>query len=193
MFVRLRCVTPRAGVPAAALTVLVAVLASACSSSPAAEVVETPYAGGQHTTTSVDYPQTPPVGGPHDPQWADCTGTVYPAPIRPENAVHSLEHGAVWITYDPDRVDGDDLAVLVGLVEGQQATMLSPYPDQPTPVSLQAWGHQLALEELDAGAAEDFLTTYRLAPDVAPEPGASCEMPAFLDAPLAPGDPSAYA
>jgi hypothetical protein len=35
VFVRLRCVTPRAGVPTAALTVLVAVLASACSSSPA--------------------------------------------------------------------------------------------------------------------------------------------------------------
>ncbi|WP_225231776.1 hypothetical protein [Klenkia terrae] len=55
--------TSPAGVPAAALTVLVAVLATACSSSPAAEVVETPYAGGQHTTTSVDQPQTPRAPG----------------------------------------------------------------------------------------------------------------------------------
>ncbi|SCX51236.1 Protein of unknown function [Klenkia marina] len=154
------------------------------------EVVETPYTGGQHTAGPVDYAQTPPVGGPHDPQWADCTGSVYAAPIRPENAVHSLEHGAVWITYDPDRVDADDLAALVGLVEGQQATMLSPYPGQPTPVSLQAWAVQLALDELDTDAVEDFLTEYRLAPDGAPEPGASCEMPDFLDRPLAPGDAS---
>lgn len=170
----------------------VAVLLAGCGGDPAPEVVETPYAGGQHTAGPVDYAQTPPVGGPHDPQWADCTGTVYAAPIRPENAVHSLEHGAVWITYDPARIDGDDLAALVGLVEGQQATMLSPYPDQPTPVSLQAWGHQLALDELDTGVVEDFLTTYRLAPDVSPEPGASCEMPDFLDRPLGPGDASNF-
>jgi hypothetical protein len=182
-------VVVRCALPGLAVVLLLA----GCGGDPGPAVTETPYAGGQHTTGPVDYAQTPPVGGPHDPQWADCTGTVYPAPIRPENAVHSLEHGAVWITYDPDRLSADDLATLVGMVEGQQATMLSPYPDQPTPLSLQAWGHQLALAELDTGVVEDFLVTYRLAPDGSPEPGASCEMPEFLDRPLGPGDPSSYA
>jgi hypothetical protein len=87
-------------------------------------------------------------------------------------------------------VGADDLAALTGLVEGRSATMLSPYPGQPSAVSLQAWGHQLALDDVDTDVVEDFLTTYRLAPDVAPEPGASCEMPDFLDRPLGPGDPS---
>ena len=33
-----------------------------------------------HTTDDVDYPQTPPVGGRHDPEWLDC-GT-YDEPLR---------------------------------------------------------------------------------------------------------------
>jgi hypothetical protein len=33
-------------------------------------------AGQAHTSGVVDYPGIPPVGGEHDPVWADCTGTV---------------------------------------------------------------------------------------------------------------------
>ncbi len=51
-----------------------------------------------HSGADVDYPESPPYGGDHDLAWADCTGTIYPEPIRSENAVHSLEHGAVWVT-----------------------------------------------------------------------------------------------
>ena len=40
----------------------------------------------------------PPVGGAHDPEWLECG--AYDAPVRDENAVHDLEHGTVWITYD---------------------------------------------------------------------------------------------
>jgi Protein of unknown function (DUF3105) len=71
------------------------------------------YASGQeHVTTPVTYTESPPVGGPHDPEWADCTGTVYDVDIRHENAVHSMEHGATWITYDPDRISDGDLGTL---------------------------------------------------------------------------------
>src|ERR687891_454587 len=53
-----------------------------------------------HTEETVPYSQIPPVGGPHDPVWQNCG--FYDMPVRDENAVHSLEHGAVWITYSPD-------------------------------------------------------------------------------------------
>jgi hypothetical protein len=53
-----------------------------------------------HTKEPVDYPQSPPVGGPHNPIWQNCG--FYSKPVRNENAVHSMEHGAVWITYSPD-------------------------------------------------------------------------------------------
>ena len=38
----------------------------------------------------------------HNPHWQNCMGDVYTAPIANEHAMHSLEHGAVWITYRPD-------------------------------------------------------------------------------------------
>jgi hypothetical protein len=52
-----------------------------------------------HVTGQVNYPQTPPVGGDHNPVWLNCG--VYTSPVASENAVHSMEHGAVWITYQP--------------------------------------------------------------------------------------------
>ena len=64
----------------------------------------------------------PPVGGAARPAyWADCTGTVYTVDIRHENAVHSLEHGAVWITYNPDEVSQADVARSPTLVESSPA------------------------------------------------------------------------
>ena len=42
----------------------------------------------------------PPVGGDHNPVWMNCDGDVYKKPIPDVNAVHSLEHGAVWVTYN---------------------------------------------------------------------------------------------
>src|SRR5512135_382780 len=53
-----------------------------------------------HSEAPQQYPQTPPVGGVHSSVWQNCG--IYDQPIRNENAVHSLEHGAVWITYQPD-------------------------------------------------------------------------------------------
>ncbi|NEK57385.1 DUF3105 domain-containing protein [Geodermatophilus sabuli] len=148
------------------------------------------YAAGQdHVTTPVQYDQSPPVGGPHDGEWADCTGTVYDVDIRHENAVHSLEHGAVWITYDPDAVSADDIDVLAGLVD-ESGRMLSPYADQDSPISIQSWNHQL---EVDSATDErlaqfaDFLTYNQ---DFFPEPGASCENPQFAAEPLTVDDGS---
>ena len=53
-------------------------------------------------TGSVELPVVPPVAGEHNAAWQNCTGNVYDAPIANEHAVHSLEHGAIWITYRPD-------------------------------------------------------------------------------------------
>lgn len=148
------------------------------------------FAPGVHVSGPVDYPQSPPAGGPHDLEWADCTGTVYDVDIRPENAVHSLEHGAVWITYDPQAVGADGLATLRALTDGQPGTMLSPHPGLTSPVSLQAWGHQLFVDSADDPRVQQFLDLLRLDPDTSPEPGASCEQPVFLADPLVVGDAS---
>ncbi len=147
-------------------------------------------AGQQHVATPVTYEQTPPVGGPHDGEWADCTGTVYDVDIRHENAVHSMEHGATWITYDPDVVGDDDVAVLADMVEGTSGLMLSPYAGQPSPISLQSWNHQLSVDSATDERVQQYADFMTFNADFYPEVGASCENPTFITDPLQVGDSS---
>ena len=125
---------------------------------------------GQHTQGNVDYKQTPPAGGEHNPVWQN--EGFYDAPVRDENAVHTMEHGAVWITYRPDlpQAQKDEIRQLV---EGQTCMLASPHPDLPTPIVASAWGKQLTLESADDPDLERFIRAYRQGPQT-PEPGASC-------------------
>jgi hypothetical protein len=149
------------------------------------------YAAGQeHVTTPVSYEQTPPVGGPHDYEWADCTGTVYDVDIRHENAVHSMEHGATWISYDPARVGEDDVATLADLVEGTSGLMLSPNEGQPSPISLQSWNHQLSVDSVTDERIQQYTDFMTFNDEFYPEVGASCENPTFISDPLVVGDGS---
>lgn len=137
---------------------------------------ESPLAGvakydvsGDHVITEVEYEQTPPVGGDHNPLWLNCG--VYDEPIFSENAVHSMEHGAVWITYDP-ALDQAAVAQLEELLPSTYA-ILSPFEGLPSPVVVSAWGRQLALDSPEDPQLEEFIAQYRSG-GVAPEIGASC-------------------
>ncbi|HEX2298524.1 MAG TPA: DUF3105 domain-containing protein [Pseudonocardiaceae bacterium] len=133
------------------------------------------------STEQVPYERIPPTGGPHDLVWAECTGTVYDTPVRNENMVHSLEHGAVWIAYHPEQVSGPQLQALVRRVQGQPYTMLSPYPDLPAPISLQAWGHQLQVDDAQDERIDQFLQALRANPYTSPEAGSPCESTGTFD------------
>ena len=122
-----------------------------------------------HVQTPVSYPQTPPVGGPHSPVWQNCG--YYSSPVKNENAVHSLEHGAIWITYRPD-LPADQVAALRKLA-GQTYVLVTPYPDLPAPVVASAWGKQLKLEAAGDPRLNQFLRTYREGPQT-PEKGSAC-------------------
>jgi hypothetical protein len=143
-------------------------------------------AGQEHVQTAVDYAESPPVGGPHapPPDWADCTGTVYDVDIRHENAVHSLEHGAVWITYDPGALSEAEIATLADLVENEAGRMLSPYEGLDSPVSIQSWGHQLKVDSVDDERLKQFADFFTLNSEFTPEPGASCQNPTFAADPV---------
>ncbi|KGN40648.1 DUF3105 domain-containing protein [Knoellia aerolata] len=127
------------------------------------------YDAGAHTESTVTYKENPPVGGEHHPVWLNCG--VYDAPVRSENAVHSMEHGAVWITYQPDlaQADVDRLKDVVP----DTYTVLSPFEGLPAPVVASAWGKQLALTGADDPRLEEFIKEYRQGPQT-PEPGALC-------------------
>ncbi|MGC7099491.1 DUF3105 domain-containing protein [Amycolatopsis lurida] len=140
-------------------------------------IVTQQYEASVHVlpTERVAYDKTPAFGGPHDGFWAACTGIVYPNPVRTENMVHSLEHGAVWIAYNPDQVTGDAVNKLRVRAEGKPYTMMSPFPGLDKPVSLQAWGHQLKLDSVDDERIDQFIAALRLNPSTYPEQGASCD------------------
>lgn len=140
-------------------------------------VTEQSYEGGQHvsSTDQVAYTQSPPTGGTHDQHWAACSGVVYPQPVRSENLVHSMEHGAAWIAYDPDRITGAAVTQLAQRAESRPYTAMSPYPGLDQPISLQSWGHQLKLTDPADPRIDQFLAALRANPYTHPEVGASCQ------------------
>ena len=142
------------------------------SASGAPDDVETYDVGppGKHTSTNVDYEQNPPAGGAHNPVWQNCG--YYDKPVRDENAVHSLEHGAVWITYSPD-LPQDQVTELRNTAQSQSFILVSPYPGLESPVVASAWGKQVALDGADDPDLGSFIKAYRLGPQN-PEPGAVC-------------------
>jgi hypothetical protein len=100
-----------------------------------------------HIDGKVRYDRTPPAGGPHNDVWLSCG--VYTKPVRNENAVHSLEHGTVWITYRPD-LPRAGVARLRTFVEShyrgeERYLILSPYPGLKWPIVASAWGAQLSI------------------------------------------------
>lgn len=123
-----------------------------------------------HVQGPVDYPQSPPAGGEHAGAWVNCA--TYTEPVPNENAVHDLEHGAVWITYNADDVTGDDLTTLQDAVPDTFVT-LSPFPDLQAPVVASAWGAQVELDGVDDPRLQEFIDAYWQAPS-APEAGAPC-------------------
>jgi Protein of unknown function (DUF3105) len=123
-----------------------------------------------HTTSPVTYPQNPPVGGPHNPVWQNCG--IYHSPITNEHAVHSMEHGAVWITYQPE-LGHQAVEQLRKLLRGQDYALLSPYPGLPAPVVASAWGVQLQVTSASDPRLAQFLTKYEQGPQTR-EPGAPC-------------------
>jgi hypothetical protein len=123
-----------------------------------------------HTETRVSYDQTPPVGGPHNPAWLNCG--VYDEPQQNENVVHTLEHGAVWIAYDPATTTDAEVAALVALAPDTYS-VVSPYEGLGDAKAISAWGAQLFFTDVADPAVEDFLTEFWRSAD-SPEPNAPC-------------------
>ncbi|MDX3374200.1 DUF3105 domain-containing protein [Streptomyces sp. ME02-6991-2A] len=128
--------------------------------------------GRNHSAGDVDYPMTPPVGGDHNPSWLNCDGDVYEKAVPSVNAVHSLEHGAVWVTYSTKAADAD-VAKLAERVRSTPFTLMSPYAEQEGAITLSAWGKQVTVDSADDRRVDQFLAQYVQGPQT-PEPGAPC-------------------
>ena len=133
------------------------------------EGVESYSVSPSHTNDPVVYPQTPPVGGPHALSWETCVFRDRPVPS--ESAVHSLEHGAIWITYQPD-VPAEQLAVLKRLADSRRDVLVSRWDvGLPAPFVATSWGRQMKLSSADDPRLLQFIRAFT---GQAPEPSAPC-------------------
>ncbi|MCF2529008.1 DUF3105 domain-containing protein [Yinghuangia soli] len=125
---------------------------------------------GHEPNKSITYEQVPPVGGEHHPTWLNCG--IYSKPVPQKNAVHSLEHGAVWITYSPT-LPADQLEKLKAFAK-QDYMLLSPHEGMSSPITLSSWALQLKVDNADDPRIKTYIDTYRNNKDTTPEYGASC-------------------
>jgi hypothetical protein len=142
-----------------------------------------------HVAGPVTYSITPPVGGPHNAIWMNAG--VYTKPVPTERAVHNLEHGAVWITYDPD-LSKSDVSALTAFVakqtmipESEQGVSdqanryldLSPWASNtlPAKIVISAWGHQLQVTSPTDPRLQKFVDTFRHNQKYSPEFGAAVD------------------
>ncbi|MER6998308.1 DUF3105 domain-containing protein [Streptomyces sp. NPDC000410] len=127
---------------------------------------------GRKHVPPASYPMKPPVGGDHHEAWMNCDGDVYDKAIPDMHAVHSLEHGAVWVTYN-DKAPAADVKKLKDKVGKTSYTLMSPVKDQAGAIMLSAWGKQVTVDGADDPRVDQFFTKYVQGPQT-PEKGAVC-------------------
>ena len=133
----------------------------------------TDFVGQHNADDPILYEQIPPVGGQHRPAgaWQNCG--FYDKYIENERGVHSLEHGAVWITYDPD-LPQDQIDTLRSKAESSTKFLVSPYPGMDAPVIASVWGKQIKLDGANDDRLDPFISEYLNNPGNTPEPGGIC-------------------
>ena len=150
---------------------------AASHNGPAAEVL-----AHDHVTGPVTYSVTPPVGGPHNATWMNCG--IYGQPVPNERAVHNLEHGAVWITYQPS-LPQSEVSQLRAFVDKQTMVSaggapasrymdLTPYPGLPSPIVISSWGYQLQVSSPSDPRLQQFVNKFRASSAYTPEYGGAC-------------------
>ena len=127
--------------------------------------------GRNHRQGHIDYPgKHPPSGGDHNPTPLTCG--FYDQQPPDEFAVHSLEHGAVWIAYGPS-ISASDVQVLKAFAKLDHV-IVSPYAGMDAPITVVAWEHRLELQSVSDSRLKQFVDEYRNGPQ-APERGAACQ------------------
>jgi hypothetical protein len=159
------------GLAAAALIAFVALSASSGGARPEPPLGTETIAVGEalHVEGELPYELNPPAGGPHNSAWMECG--FYPFDVPEENAVHSLEHGVVWITYSPS-VPEDEIEILADFAR-QSEMIVSLNSTQESPIVATAWARQLKLDSAGDERLEQFIDAFRDGP-TAPEVLASC-------------------
>ncbi len=124
----------------------------------------------EHVNANVYSAGEVPAGGPMDAIWQNCG--FYGQQVRTENVVHSMEHGAVWITFDSN-VSDSDIRSIRKFVGRSEKVLVSSVPGQSAPIIVSAWARQLRLDDPSDTRLEQFVNEFSGAAN-APERGGRC-------------------
>ena len=147
-----------------------------------------PEEGRDHLTRDdpvPDYKTVPPTSGDHiGPPLQQADGAYIETP-RPEDVVHSLEHGRIAIQYSPDLPEDDQL-MLKGLYDSAYSgALLFPNADMPYSVAATAWRGLIACPGFGGKSTIDAIRAFGVeAQGRAPEPldiFPPLEGPKFMD------------
>ena len=117
----------------------------------------------------IHYARKPPTNGNHAPLWQNCG--FYQEPIQDRHAVHSMDHGVVWITYRPD-LPQQQLETLRSY-GNESYVIVSPYPGQDAPVIATSWRIQLELDSASDPRLDQFVNEFKIS-ELAPLSGNRC-------------------
>ena len=124
-----------------------------------------------HVTGPFAASSLPPVGGDHAAIWQNCG--FYDEVIPTETAIHSLEHGAVWVVYRKGLAPGELDALRRLSAAGTKVLVSAWEGDLPAPLVASAWASQRALTTASDPALEDFVRRFSSSPR-SPEHDGAC-------------------
>jgi hypothetical protein len=124
------------------------------------KVEEFPIEGREHVPigTSVDYQTNPPTSGNHLAQPKEWG--IFTNEIDDMQAVHSMEHGGIWISYKD--INEEEIAVLEDIgKQNSQSTLVSPRSGNDNKIVVASWGKVMRLEIADKALIQKYIDTYK--------------------------------
>ena len=109
--------------------------------------------------TPIHYSTNPPAEGNHYPN--PQPAGLYTTPPPDGNLVHSLEHGAVILWYNPKKLSLSQINTLKGIFNkapGDKDIMVSR-TSMDVSVALTSWGRILKLQSIDEKTIDAFFST----------------------------------
>ena len=112
----------------------------------------------QGSTDHPAYNSNPPTSGDHWP--SPAAWGAYDTTLPDEELVHNLEHGGIWISFEPGKLDASTIAQLKDFAHRYQLIIVEPRANDAAPISLAAWTHMENLDHYDESAILRFINAY---------------------------------
>ena len=130
------------------------------------QVQTEPSSGNQHVEegSELNFSKTPPTGGTH--YGSTVNAGFYEEPQPYGSLVHSLEHGAVVVYYDPAQLTPEaeeDLRAYAQTYTGTWQSFIAvpnPKEDPEAAYVLTAWEKRLTMDEYDPNVVRQFTGEY---------------------------------